>query len=149
MLLSKWLKVLDTRLKSDSVTLDKEQLHGREKKRREAGGKKKDSGNTEVFKDCSILLIHSQKKMKGVHLTNFHRSTTVNVFTLVLDIQAAHFLLRVPLLFFKLNYFELQDTSSWPISFPTYLLWNAEFRYLREQKKEENVMRAYSIISPN
>lgn len=87
--------------------------------------------------------------MKGVHLTNFHRSSTVNVFTLVLDIQAAHFLLRVPLLFFKLNYFELQDNSSWPILFPTYLLWNAEFRYLREQKKEENVMRAYSIISPN
>lgn len=50
--------------------------------------------------------------MKGVHLTNFHRSSTVNVFTLVLDIQAAHFLLRVPLLFFKLNYFELQDDSS-------------------------------------
>lgn len=93
------------------MTLDKEQLHGREKKRREAGGKKKDSGNTGVFKDYSILLIHSQK-MKGVHLTNFHRSTTVNVFTPVLDIQAAHFLLRVPLLFFKLNYFELQDNSS-------------------------------------
>lgn len=43
------------------MTLDKEQLHGREKKRREAGGKKKDSGNAGVFKDYSILLIHSQK----------------------------------------------------------------------------------------